>query len=155
MEIRPELDNEPLVEKVKRLSKAHNIFVANVQNFMGSIKLVVDTVVRVLEDEIDDFDKKFNKANLAVRIEATVHAKLKAHAVGDLEMYARFGKNLDALKAEAKKEGLQSFYNKVMRKLNKIIEENKFGEPKADFSHEELQDMPDMKTRQPPATEEP
>lgn len=137
-------DTESLVDKVRRLMDSHNTLVTQVQYNAGRINLILDAIGLVLEDEIDDFKTKLIKKTFILRVEATLKARLSANAIGDLTAFAKFGKNLETLKAESKEMGWQSLYNKTIRRMEKSVEANKHGEIKADISFKDLINMPDM-----------
>ena len=149
-----QIDTESLESRVQRLMDAHNNLATRFQTFAGGARLLLDSLTLLLEKEIEDFDAKYDKANLVCRIEQTVQARLTSHAIGDLKAFAKFGKNLEALKKEAKEKKLQSLYNKTIRRIEKTVDKIKYGEPKADFSFEELMNMPDAELvevkRKPP-----
>lgn len=107
---------ETLEDKTKRLVDAHNQAYDQFLHFQARTKLLLDSLMAVLDTEIPDFEIKFKAENLRLRIEATLEARVLAYINGDLNAFAAFGRNLEALKHEAKEIGEQSLYNKTMRR---------------------------------------
>lgn len=153
---RPPIDTEPLGSKLERLTNHHNALATMFQNYVASSQQVINTMLDVLENNVEDFQKKFARSNMKIRIEETIKARFAAHSMGDLTAYQKIGERLDALKKEAKENGMQSLYNKTVRKINKLIEASKHAEKKADVTVEELKNMPEMKivNMSEPPTEE-
>lgn len=125
MQIQTPKGGETLANKVQRLAGSHNALVTQTQQASASAKLVIDTLLTLLEKEIPDFENKYEDAKLIMRIENLVEARLNSHSVSDLENYNSFGKALDALRKEAKEDGRALLYDQTLRKLENLIKEEK------------------------------
>lgn len=136
-------DNETLESKMERLSNAHNGVYAQFLSFKGETTLTIDALMLLLENEIEDFKDKYKRLTLKLRIEQTVEARVRAFSGGDLYNYARFGTNLEALKAEAKEIEAQSLYHKTVRRtIKKLDEEFADIQTEDGFKIEQIVNMP-------------
>ena len=136
---------EQLKEKLNQLEAAHSAMAHDVAAFMGKASRALDVMDEVLTEEIDGYAEKFQKHSLVLVVRGVVRNRMALHARGDLEGYAKLGEHLDTIKAAAKEDGLQSLYNKVVRKLEQEAEANKHAEMAAKKTHKEITDLPDMK----------
>ncbi len=132
-------------DKLEQLATAHNNLAQKVAQSIGQITMAMDALEMVLTKEITDYAMKFRKEMFVVKLTTCMESRLMAHAMGDLVMYQRLGTALDQLKQEAKMNGLQSLYNKTIRRMERAAEANKSGEPRADFTAEELKNMDELK----------
>lgn len=137
-------DSESLEQKMIRLSNAHNNLTMQVGQNAGQTQLFIDSLMKVLENEVEDFREKYTKARFEVNLENLVQARLNAHLVGDLNSYAGFGEQLKAMRKEAKENGKLSLYNKAMRRMEKMIQEEDFGDRGEDIDPKRIVGTPDL-----------
>lgn len=138
------IDNEPVVEKLKRLMIGHNQLATQVTDFRAKHTLLLDTLMALFEDEIDDFKNKYQRKNMSIRIGNVVRARDIAHHRSDLATYEQCCGLLADIKKEAKEDKMQSLYNKSLRRAER--------EAKEIIAEKivEVPDKPDAETGQSP-----
>lgn len=154
-------DSESLEQKMMRMSNAHNNLTMLVQQNAGNTQIFIDSLMKVLEIEIEDFKEKYTRAKFVVNLENLVEARLNAHLTGDLNGYAGFGEQLKAIRKqakdgdkkareEAKKDGktpprsMKSLYDKTMRRLEKMIQNQDFGDRNEDTDPKQIVGTPEL-----------
>lgn len=137
-------DTETTEQKMMRLSNAHNNLTMLVQQNAGNTQIFIDSLMKVLEDEVEDFREKYTKAKFVVNLENLVEARLNAHLTGDLNGYAGFGEQLKAIRKQAKENDMLSLYNKTVRRLELMIQNQDFGDRNEDTDPKRIVGTPDL-----------